>query len=188
MYSDFYSILSWLLLFIISIASASRILKTKKKSVIGRDKLPLNPPKLPIRCKMHQMGKLHHQELWKLDQKYGRVMLLQLGNIPTLVISWLNKSTEQSFHHEREFEVGRLIDCLSAASPYSVNLDEKMFDLVGGVGAVGKSYKGKGFDGREVEDIPDEDTDMANSCFRRGLLPILWADYRFCNWTPSEGG
>ncbi|XP_022843232.1 2-methylbutanal oxime monooxygenase-like [Olea europaea var. sylvestris] len=99
----------------------------------------------------------------------------------------LNSRTKQSFAHEREFEVGKLTDYLSTALPNSVNLDEKMYDLYNGwrkfapnfgaiwcnracigdalisVVAFSKSYRGKGFDGREVKDILDEAMDMANN-------------------------
>ncbi|CAA2946036.1 2-methylbutanal oxime monooxygenase-like [Olea europaea subsp. europaea] len=82
--------------------------------------------------------------------------------------------TEQSFGHAREFEVGKLIDYLSTASPNSVNLDEKMYDLVGGVVsavAFSKSYRRKGFDGGEVKDILDEAMDMAYSYSAKELFP-----------------
>ncbi|KAL3829019.1 hypothetical protein ACJIZ3_017821 [Penstemon smallii] len=48
---------------------------------------PPSPPKLPIIGNLHQLGKLPNQSLWKFSHKYGPVMLLQLGRVPTLVVS-----------------------------------------------------------------------------------------------------
>ncbi|KAK9903840.1 hypothetical protein M0R45_000880 [Rubus argutus] len=51
---------------------------------------PPSPPKLPIIGNLHQFnqsGSSAHQNLWRLSKKYGPVMLLHLGRIPTLIIS-----------------------------------------------------------------------------------------------------
>ncbi|XP_022151974.1 cytochrome P450 71B34-like isoform X2 [Momordica charantia] len=36
---------------------------------------------------LHLIGSIPHRSLWKLSRKYGSVMLLKLGSIPTIVIS-----------------------------------------------------------------------------------------------------
>ncbi|XP_058103539.1 cytochrome P450 71A1-like [Magnolia sinica] len=49
--------------------------------------LPPSPPQLPIISNLHQLGNLSHRSLWHLSQKYGPLMYLKLGSLPTLVIS-----------------------------------------------------------------------------------------------------
>ncbi|KAG8387937.1 hypothetical protein BUALT_Bualt02G0073200 [Buddleja alternifolia] len=53
----------------------------------SKTNLPPSPPTLPIIGNLHQLGKIPHRSLWKLSQKYGPVMLLKLGRVPTLVVS-----------------------------------------------------------------------------------------------------
>ncbi|XP_027102417.1 5-OH-xanthotoxin synthase-like [Coffea arabica] len=59
--------------------------KKEKSSTIHH---PPGPPRLPFIGNFHQLDtSCLHKYLWKLSQKYGPIMFLKLGSIPTLVIS-----------------------------------------------------------------------------------------------------
>ena len=65
-----------------------RYWKKKKKEIEGGAKLPPGLPKLPIIGNLHQFGKLPpHRSLWKFSKEFGPLLMLQLGSIPTLVVS-----------------------------------------------------------------------------------------------------
>ncbi|KAG8373381.1 hypothetical protein BUALT_Bualt11G0018300 [Buddleja alternifolia] len=86
----------------------------------------------------------------------------------------LSTKNDRSFFRAREVEVGNLIDYLSRVGANPVNLDEKIFGLVGGVigqVAFGKSYKGKQFEGHELKDIMDETMNMVDSFSAGDFFP-----------------
>ncbi|XP_023542559.1 cytochrome P450 71B26-like isoform X3 [Cucurbita pepo subsp. pepo] len=78
--------LFWVPLFFL--CSSLLLLKTIRKHSKPNNKLlPPTPPKLPLLGHLHLIGSLPHRSLSQLSKKYGPVMLLQLGSVPTIVIS-----------------------------------------------------------------------------------------------------
>ncbi|MCL7032762.1 hypothetical protein MKW94_003827, partial [Papaver nudicaule] len=68
------------------------VFSVSKRSVTY--KLPPSPPKLLIIGNLHQVGTLAHRSFRDLSQKYGPLMLLHLGQSPTLVVSSVEMATE----------------------------------------------------------------------------------------------
>ncbi|KAM7475365.1 hypothetical protein LguiB_022608 [Lonicera macranthoides] len=52
-----------------------------------RRKLPPGPLSLPIIGNIHMLGILPHRSLLELSKKYGPIMSLRLGNVPTVIVS-----------------------------------------------------------------------------------------------------
>ncbi|CAA2964106.1 Cytochrome P450 [Olea europaea subsp. europaea] len=61
------------------------LLLSKKEGKVYN--FPPSPPRLPVIGNLHQFGKIPHYSLWKLSHNYGPIMLLELGQVPTLVVS-----------------------------------------------------------------------------------------------------
>lgn len=75
--------------------------KTRKPEKAA--KLPRGPQQLPIIGNLHQLGKFPHRSLQKLAKTYGDLMFLQLGFVPTLVVSSADKARDIFKNHDLAF-------------------------------------------------------------------------------------
>ncbi|KAL2470869.1 Cytochrome [Abeliophyllum distichum] len=83
---DFSSLLPWLFaIVLLSLPILYFLLPSKQKAKAYN--FPPSPPRLPVIGNLHQLGRIPHYSLWKLSHKYGPIMLLKLGQVPTLVVS-----------------------------------------------------------------------------------------------------
>ncbi|KAL8465619.1 hypothetical protein ACS0TY_034921 [Phlomoides rotata] len=73
----------------------------KKKRKHG--KLPPGPGKIPIIGNLHQLGKLPHRSLQNLSKTYGDLMFMQLGFVPTLIVSSPDRAREILKNHDLTF-------------------------------------------------------------------------------------
>ncbi|KAJ0106344.1 hypothetical protein Patl1_18170 [Pistacia atlantica] len=61
---------------------------------------PPSPSKLPVIGNLHQIGLLPHRSLHSMAQRYGPIMLLRLGKVPTLVVSSADVAREIMKTHD----------------------------------------------------------------------------------------
>ncbi|KAK7318548.1 hypothetical protein RJT34_03251 [Clitoria ternatea] len=72
----------WITVFLVSLAYLW-LWRSKNKA----NKLPPGPKGLPILGSLHMIGANPHRDLHRLAQKYGPIMHLRLGFVPTIVVS-----------------------------------------------------------------------------------------------------
>ncbi|XP_058193830.1 cytochrome P450 71AP13-like [Rhododendron vialii] len=75
-------------------------LLSKEKSRTRNLNLPPSPPKLPIIGNLHQLGGMPHLSLRRLTDKFGPIVHLQLGEIPTVVVSSAKLAKEVMKTHD----------------------------------------------------------------------------------------
>lgn len=99
------------------------LIKQRDKLVQSKN-LPPGPSKLPLIGNLHQLRDLPHRSIQRLSDEHGPLMFLQLGSIPTLVISSADMAREIYKTHGLVFS-GR--PALYAAKKLSYNLSALTF-------------------------------------------------------------
>ncbi|KAJ8484396.1 hypothetical protein OPV22_016882 [Ensete ventricosum] len=124
------------LLFSFLVLLVSLLLLKKSRSGRGAGaKLPPGPSKLPILGSLHHLlGGLPHRSLTALSKKFGPVMLLKLGEVPTLVVSSAEAAAEIMKTHDISF----------ASRPTNLNLQTATY------GDRGVGFTSYGFHWREL--------------------------------------
>jgi len=79
--------MAWILTTLALIPLAFFVLAWLSKRKIKDSKLPPGPIGFPIFGSLHLLGKFPHHDLHQLANKYGPIMYMRLGLVPTVVVS-----------------------------------------------------------------------------------------------------
>ncbi|KAM0035010.1 putative cytochrome P450 [Helianthus debilis subsp. tardiflorus] len=96
---NFLSSLTFLLTFLMIFISFKWISSHSKM----KKKLPPSPWKFPVIGNLHQLGSEPHRSLQGLSRKYGPIMHLHFGSVPTLVVSSAEAAHEIMKTHDSSF-------------------------------------------------------------------------------------
>ncbi|KAF6137217.1 hypothetical protein GIB67_030981 [Kingdonia uniflora] len=130
MVMDLFSLCLVLLLLILLHLILLRLLPLliNKKRGDTKSRFPPSPPKLPIIGNLHQISKMPHPSLLRLSQKHGPVMLLQVGPVPTVIISSAEMAREVLKTHDHVLCSKPLLD---GFRQHSYNFKEVAFSPYG---------------------------------------------------------
>uniref|UniRef100_A0AAT9UTC3 Cytochrome P450 CYP736A360-like protein n=1 Tax=Cnidium monnieri TaxID=94007 RepID=A0AAT9UTC3_CNIMO len=81
------SLVDFVLFLLVAVALWRFIHLRRTMNSHGGHKPPPGPIGLPLIGSLHMLGKLPHRTLYKMSQKYGPIMSLRLGLMPTIVVS-----------------------------------------------------------------------------------------------------
>ncbi|XP_027357831.1 cytochrome P450 CYP736A12-like [Abrus precatorius] len=91
--------ISWIVLTVIFILSATLLRRRREH----HRKQPPGPPALWVLGHLHMLGHLPHRTLRTWSQKYGPIMSLRLGQVPTIVVSSPEAAEQFLKTHETVF-------------------------------------------------------------------------------------
>lgn len=92
--------LNYFIFFLISLSFILFLFKLTRSRKLN---LPPSPPKLPVIGNIHHVGTLPHRSLQALSEKYGPLMLLHMGHVPTLIVSSAEAAGEMMKTHDIVF-------------------------------------------------------------------------------------
>ncbi|KAJ7945346.1 Cytochrome p450 [Quillaja saponaria] len=79
--------MAWIIGITIALVSLALLQAWRWSSKKKGKRLPPGPKGLPILGNLHMLGALPHRDLHRLAQKYGPIMHLRLGLMPTIIVS-----------------------------------------------------------------------------------------------------